>query len=359
MRSALANALLAKVTGWPPKKLSGEIQDLQLLSDYKYDEYQQFSPGMRFIESLSMWLDQFGEEEKDLAYELVKKRLIFASSAELHHLIRMAYPDCIRPYLRDIISEDAGIDSFRVVKIAESPEFRDLHRKCLFLGLSDGARMDLFRRFSRIKHERAYPAYQISAGKAAEMLKDLNGGNSGGSDRFSIVFLIDDFSASGKSYLRKEQDGKFHGKIQKFLDQLDKNGDDSIRHIFANELRVCVVLYSATERAKKRIREAADEFIKSKKKRVDLLIVQEIGDSTELDDASLGPLSPVLRDRFDRSVIDKHYRKGKHDNPHLGFDECGLPLVLSHNCPNNSLPMIWHESDRCRALFPRIKRHAV
>ena len=42
-----------------------------------------FSPGRRFIESLALWLRQFEtKEERRLAYDFVRERLIFISNAE-------------------------------------------------------------------------------------------------------------------------------------------------------------------------------------------------------------------------------------------------------------------------------------
>ena len=41
----------------------------------------------------------------------------------------------------------------------------------------------------------------------------------------------------------------------------------------------------------------------------------------------------------------------------LGFSgHYGLLLVQYTNCPNNTVPLIWHESDAWRALFPRVSR---
>ncbi len=66
----------------------------------------------------------------------------------------------------------------------------------------------------------------------------------------------------------------------------------------------------------------------------------------------------MLSEYFDDSIIDEHYKRGKHDRPYLGFNECSLPLVLSHNTPNNSIPLLWFEEDRKhRGLFPRVPRH--
>jgi hypothetical protein len=51
MRDALAERLLANVMAWTPEDVARERPVLQALAALKYDEYQQFSPGMRFVES--------------------------------------------------------------------------------------------------------------------------------------------------------------------------------------------------------------------------------------------------------------------------------------------------------------------
>ncbi len=59
----------------------------------------------------------------------------------------------------------------------------------------------------------------------------------------------------------------------------------------------------------------------------------------------------LLHQNYDCSVEDEHKGKVLH-----GFFECGLPLVLSHNTPNNSVYLLW-ETKKTRALFPRFERH--
>jgi len=86
MRDLLAERLLGKVMNWTPEDVARERPILQALATLKYDEYQQFSPGMRFVESLALWLNQFTPEEKVVVYQFVKDRLIFFSSAEMNHL---------------------------------------------------------------------------------------------------------------------------------------------------------------------------------------------------------------------------------------------------------------------------------
>ena len=64
MRDILADRVLAEVMRWLPEDVAKERPDLQALATFKYDEYQQFSPGMRFVESLALWLAQFESEEE-------------------------------------------------------------------------------------------------------------------------------------------------------------------------------------------------------------------------------------------------------------------------------------------------------
>jgi hypothetical protein len=41
----------------------------------------------------------------------------------------------------------------------------------------------------------------------------------------------------------------------------------------------------------------------------------------------------------------------------FGFGKVGTLLVMYTNCPNNTLPLIWHQSPRWAALFPRVSRY--
>src|SRR5260370_4777780 len=101
MKDQLVEELLAKVMGWQnPQDFVEHGLPLQAIAAYKYDEYQQFSPGMRFIESLALWLGQFETiEQRRTAPKFVRDRLVFISSAELNHLVSISYPHHIPPFL--------------------------------------------------------------------------------------------------------------------------------------------------------------------------------------------------------------------------------------------------------------------
>lgn len=73
------------------------------------------------------------------------------------------------------------------------------------------------------------------------------------------------------------------------------------------------------------------------------------------------------------ALLERHYDPGietTHTGPDiaLGYKRCGLPLVLDHNTPNNSVATLWARSDpkaekyekdnHMSPLFPRRQRHS-
>jgi hypothetical protein len=62
---------------------------------------------------------------------------------------------------------------------------------------------------------------------------------------------------------------------------------------------------------------------------------------------------------FDPAADDEHGEVGG-VSKRYGFADCRLPVVLSHNTPNNSLFLLWAEAEHSvRGLFPRVSRHQV
>ncbi len=88
MRADLAERLLAKGFGWTPSIHAKEEADLQALANCKSDDYQQFSPRMRIVESLALWLRQVKSlQHRQIAYDFIKSRLDLCSTAEINHLV--------------------------------------------------------------------------------------------------------------------------------------------------------------------------------------------------------------------------------------------------------------------------------
>lgn len=367
MKDELAERLLANIMGWSPEDVTKERPILQSLAAFKYDEYQQFSPGMRFIESLALWLEQFKtENERKIAYEFVQSRLKFISRSEINHLVSIVYPDIIRNLIIQKVAEEIKVPEWNINKIINSTEFTVLKRQCMFLGLSDGAHIDIFRRNNQdISHEQILRTHEISTDRAKEMIKKLKEDltkilkrtPTKDETRFKIVFLLDDFSASGISYLRKEN-SSFKGKVARF----NKDLSSDIRKIFnldnPSKFQICLVLYVATEKANKYLQSVGKELFD--KIIFNVKVVQKIPDSMKVINRNDKSFINLLKKYYDKNIETESYLRGQHKNPYLGFDECSLPIILSHNTPNNSVTLLWFEEKRdYRGLFPRVSRHQV
>jgi hypothetical protein len=87
-----------------------------------------------------------------------------------------------------------------------------------------------------------------------------------------------------------------------------------------------------------------------------VLIVHELNPSVRVQPGIGDPLEPILEKYYDTSLEDISTHVGGTDLKY-GFSGCGLPIVLSHNAPNNSVYLLWAESGKLRALFPRVSRH--
>src|SRR5487761_1414771 len=179
MKDELAERLLALIMKWNAQDIARERPDLQALAVHKYNGYEQFSAGMRFVENLALWLAQFeNDEDRSLAYSLIKSRLVFVSPAELTHLVSIAFPDFIRHMLVKTVGKQIQANYWNVSKIEASPEFRLLLRQSLFLGLSDGSHVDIFRRANtNLSTEQIFRAHELTNDRATSMLTALQIGS--------------------------------------------------------------------------------------------------------------------------------------------------------------------------------------
>jgi hypothetical protein len=361
MNEQLAERLLAKVMGWSDEDVARERPILQDFASLKYDEYHNFSPGMRFVESLALWLQQFKDpEQKQCAYRFIRRRLVFFSDAEISHFVGVTFPDFVRPLLIERVARQLSATKGKIVSHPESPEYVQLLRQTLFLGMSDGARIDSFRRENKsIDHEQVYTNYEIGDDRAEEMLRKLSSSikqskgtpESSESFRFRCLVLVDDFSASGTTCI---------GKLKKIFAEIADPAKPLGRLLDPADLEVYIALFMATDRAAASISECCHDLRQQSGLSIPtkVVVVQSLPESITVTPARDRDLFSILPDYFDPAIINEHYRKGKVNFPFLGFDECALPVVLSHNTPNNSIPLIWSEENRkWRGVFPRVTRH--
>lgn len=363
MKTELAESILKAVVEWDVDQFAKELQDIQVIAEYKYNDYQQYTHGMRYIESLALWLRKFSGTEKEIAYSIIKNRLIFISEEQMRQLISVSFAMCMKEYLIEQTKQYCADANIRDVEDRKNI-FNIIKRQALFLGLSDGAHMDYFRRQnSHLSNEQVFVNYDFSRERADGMKKDLQKDlqmlcrdslyiHTENDDVFRTFFLIDDFSASGISYIRHEGDD-WKGKIPTFYNLLKSMGFPQ------KDINVHVVLYVATLEAIEHIERQTDCFLKDRQCKITVDAIQLVS-SVELSEEEENLLRRNYEDNKDLhpSFVDSHFQKGRTDKPYLGFNECSLPLVIYHNTPNNSFPILWYswwENDH--ALFPRTTRH--
>lgn len=351
MKDILAEQLLAKTMNWNSEKLADERFQIQMFADMKYDNYQKYSQGMKYVESLALWLKCFSVEDRSVLYHYLKENLIYISEKQMRTLVEMSYPFYITTTILKkamSICQQADIDDAAEQKAL----YEILIQKSLFLGLSDGSHIDLFRRVNpNLSNEQINVYYDMSKDKFADMIYGMPDSDIIGKG-LSNIFLLDDFSGSGISFIRKEN-GKWKGKIVKLLDRL-KDYDVEVSNI-----DLSLLLYISTTDAVNYINSKLDEYkTENNVKAVYNVEAIQIISKTEIDKEIINLLEKYYNEYKMSTIEDSHYRKGNCKLPFLGFNSCALPLVIYHNTPNNAIPIIWFSNnDGYYGLFPRVTRH--
>lgn len=355
MKDRLASEVLGKVMGWGAAEVAEAGAKLQMLAAQKYDGYENYKPGVKFLENLSAWLAQFPElEDRRLALSFVLNDLVFVSRAELDHLIQTVYPDVIRPMVVREAGERLGVSRFATAQIVSSPVFSEILRKLLVLGLSDGARIDRLRRSSPgLSHEQIYLVPDPGDDAIREAVANLRNRLDDGKAQFEHVLLVDDFYGSGTTLLREDNASPpgFKGRLWKAHETLTRWAEAGFLN---GDYRVSILVYIASSTAIDHVQAMLG------KSNLDwrLIPILRLQSSLKVEHGELVRLCEWHYD--DDVLVDRHKPK----RAPLGFGHAALPLVLYHNAPNNSICLLWADTtDRAestlkrRALFPRYERH--
>lgn len=359
---------LSDLMEWDDEVSRREFAWLRLMSRMKYDGYQEFLAGMRFIESLTDWLQQFNREDRADAYRFVRENLVFISLAEMRHLVELFYSETVQPRLVREVAHQRGIPPYRVwADPTAAAAYKNLLQKTLFIELSDGGRIDVFRRANSglIGNEQIVTAPRINKEKWDDLLGDLRKKTKDPAARFSFVYLVDDFTASGTTLLRRE-DEKWKGKLWRFWEDVNKDG--MAKEVFDDEWKICVHHYISTIQSESAVLER-DEAVRKALgadvwfRAIELTSGMRLPDEFVVTAATHASFGHLIQAYYDGVIEDEHMKKGGHD-ARYGFGRCGLPLVLEHNTPNNSLAILWAETagkdgkHPMRPLFRRRQRHS-
>lgn len=377
MKDTLAEQLLKNELKWDTRTATQEIKALRYLALFKYDGYRNFEPGMRFLESLVLWLRQFKRTKEKLnALEFVKTKLLYISEVQTDHLVNIFFPQRILPILYNQVHQETGFPSHQIKKIRSSEIFAIIKRKSLFLGMSDGARMDTFRRRHNLDNEQVSVYYELSPEKWEGMQKSLKRWLKEKkiiSDAdFINIFLIDDFSGSGNTILRLSKNG-YRGKLWKFITTYlgSKDNQGELGKVCKKDgPNLFIATYLSTEQSYNRLKKEiknycskeADAYFSYCKILRPLQLFENKIKLSKAHHKIDKDFNKILKTYYDKSLEDEHTKTGGKDVIH-GYAGCSLPIVLSHNCPNNSVYLLWAKTEdqngkpKLRALFPRIARH--
>jgi len=296
--------------------------------------------------------------------------LIYLAPAEINHLVELAFSERLQPALRIAVAKDLGIQPYSVWANADTAKaYERLVRSSLFIGLSDGARIDAFRRANAgiVSNEQVLLALEISDEKWEQVLADLRTDLTDPQATFRMVFLIDDFAGTGSTLIRFEK-SRWKGRLEKFWDNIK----DKTHTHFAHDWRLHIHHYIATERAKRYIVQREQERRASAKDEAWLPPIEYsfgtvLPDSISITAATHPDFFSIMERYYNPSIQTKHTNVGGAENIANGYGGCGLPLVLEHNTPNNSVALLWAECNEntveptapaMRPLFRRRQRHS-
>ena len=363
---------------WTDDRARQEFRWLKLMARLKYDGYDAFRAGMRFVESLITWLQQFKLSDRETAYTFVRNALVYIGPLEIQRLVEQFFPRIVRDRIVRMVAHDYSIQPYQVFTHRDASIAVDrLRRQTLFMGLSDGARIDTIRHSNSgvLSNEQFVQVTQIDTEKWRDLLQNLRNDLNESCARFRLIYLIDDFAGTGSSFLRYDrQSEKWKGKYVRFRSSVDSaNRELGSDRPFHDKWRLGIHHYVASSDASS----AIESNLKSRAMALS-------DDGTEVIHTSFGMILPIdlplthadLRfDAFvglteiyyDSRIETAHTAVGGVDHLGLGYGGCGLPLVFEHNTPNNSVGLLWAEADAgngggasgrgMRALFRRRERH--
>ncbi len=368
MKETLAKRLVADLMDWKLERATSEFAWLDLMVNYKFDSYQQYGPGHRFYVHLLRWLSQYEMADREFMWKLLREQLVYISQDEMHHLVSLTGP-AIEREMRAAVAKQLGLPVYRVDDDPKaSRRLAEMQCRTLYVGVSDGARIDIFRRYNEgtVNNEQVVAMIEISALKQAKLKEKLqerlSAIKSTAPATFEWVCLIDDFTASGTTSIRDESNGKWGGKVERFIQEVDKTRDDA--PLITGDAHIQVHHYLASKAASINVSDLLERFQATVTGiRFIPSFSYVLPEDVVVASAAHPDLAALLEKRYDPGIETTHTGRVA-----LGYKQCGLPLVLDHNTPNNSVATLWARSDtkaeqydkdnHMSPLFPRRQRHS-
>jgi hypothetical protein len=352
---------ISELLDWDTQTAAMEFDWLQMMVDMKFDHYQGYSPGERFYVHFVDWLEQFKTlDERRLAYSFVKHNLVFISQREMHHLVGISYP-IIQRRIRVCVAAQSGLKVHQTwLDASASRRIQLAELRTLYVALSDGARIDVFRRENEgvVSNEQVVPSSEITKRKwqdlGAELRKRLHKeGFAGEAANFERICLIDDFTGSGSTLVRKKGE-EWKGKLHRFCESTEAYVGAQLTSSPIIHIHHYLGSFAAAGTIDEHIRRYMQE--RSTPFSFEVTFCHVMPKEVVINDAAEPGLVGLIKSHYDSTVENEHLGK----DVAYGYKQCGLPIVLDHNTPNNSIALLWAEGrnrEIMRGLFPRKQRH--
>jgi hypothetical protein len=363
----LALRVLSQIMSWDDERAREEFQWLRLVGDLKYDGYQDFRAGSRFVERLAAWLQQFEPEDREVAYAFVRSELVYVGTNEMERLVEQFFPRTLQPQLVAAAATQLQMAPYLVRASPEgSARLGVLQRKTLFMGLSDGARLDIIRHHHTgiLSNEQFVQGTQVDLEKWADLQKSLRDDLDDQDATFEFIYLLDDFVATGTTFVRYDDDiGRWKGKLRKFRESLA--GAHEVLGLVSDGWQLCIHHYLASTAGAEHLVHKTAEYLDS--------VAGEYGPTPASVSfgMTLPPDLPIDRREpplpfvlltekyYDPVLRTRHTDVGGVTHLGLGYGGCALPVVLDHNTPNNTVALLWADTaggDDTHGMVPLFRR---
>lgn len=321
---------------------------ITFLSRRKYDRYDHFAPGENFMTRLISWLQiNFKKNERETAFSIVKN-IKFIDQYELRELTTSTFENIINNIcLSESYSSSTwysfieSIDQKKAIELSHT----------IFVACADDIRFDYFRRYAMNRFPNSFKKDHF-----IEYYK-LNKESQKKLPFFNRVVLLDHLAASGTTAIRKENiEGVdiWSGKFPRFF----KLWADNVLDV---PIYYCPYILSnvAETNIKERLRIwKRDESINNE---ISLLPTSKISTSpciaNDYDQIDLNSDVALLCERYYSLFKEDIHTEKVGGRVPYGYGDTGLTLVFQSNCPNNTLPLLWHSYNGWYPLFPRISHH--
>lgn len=322
-----------------------EARNIVFLAERKFNRYDLYAPGETFQQKLVEWLGNFETADRQTALTIVEE-LHFVNQTEMRALAAAT--------LQNIVSS-TGEGVTHVARASAAAYFQTLSQKTekavaesLFIAMADDVLFDFFRRNA----QRTFPV--LGRGNFVEYYKLDPEAISDLAD-YSQVYLLDQISGSGTSFLRPDAGG-WKGKLPTFCAIWEKTLGKS-----KAKITYCPYLMSTVASQNLSMRLAAwprPDCVSHPVATLSTQIVKVANCLSSDGGFSVDekkPVSLLCAKYYNRFREDRHTLVG--GGCKYGFGKAGLILVLFTNCPNDSIYLVWHDNDGWTPLFPRVSHH--